>query len=453
MLTTRRKPLSLLAALAIALLLAGGGALYLASANQQAAQAAERSQQAKSRLSTDLKAAQAAGYTQEDLAGITSQMGSVEGGSAPLWPGDRIKVYNQRTVRAQQLDADLKQRQLQLLQSAQEDAARQTVADRSALDHGRQIGVDDPTLAPLQQRLDSLAQAQGSAHTVVEYRTVSQQAQALNKDIGEVNAVQEKETQLLTSGGAQLKDQSGGNVDALRKTGQDAIAAGNNDASIAAFLNKPHQFKGWAAVSAAYARMQKQSGNLSSGDLNQVAVAAFATQRYSGQIHEALMTNLPGKTIVLSMQGQQLWAYENGREVAATAVTTGKPPDLATDVGPMKVLSKSSPWKMHSPWPKGSPFWYPDATVQMVVWFSNTGEGLHDAYWQNTPYGPGSQYGPSASHGCVHVPVNTERMLFNWSSIGTPVIVYPGDGQPVDKQLAQITTDDQGNPTTGPKGA
>jgi hypothetical protein len=31
--------------------------------------------------------------------------------------------------------------------------------------------------------------------------------------------------------------------------------------------------------------------------------------------------------------------------------------------------------------------------------------------------------------------------------------MYPGDGQPLDKQLAQITTDDQGNPFSGPKGA
>jgi lipoprotein-anchoring transpeptidase ErfK/SrfK len=122
-------------------------------------------------------------------------------------------------------------------------------------------------------------------------------------------------------------------------------------------------------------------------------------------------------------------------------------------MGPMKVLRKDSPWKMHSPWPKGSPYWYPDADVQMVLWFTKTGEGLHDASWQTTPYGPDSQYGPSASHGCIHVPLDVERSLFGWAEIGTPVLVIPGDGKPLAEQDAEKTTDDNGTPLTGPKGA
>ena len=138
-----------------------------------------------------------------------------------------------------------------------------------------------------------------------------------------------------------------------------------------------------------------------------------------------------------------------------TYVTSGRPPDLSTDVGPMKVLRKDSPWKMHSPWPKGSPYWYPDATVQRVVWFTVTGEGLHDASWQpDGTYGPGSQYGPSASHGCVHIPPRSAMpFLYDWAEIGTPVVVIPGDGQPLAAQLSLKTTDDQGNPVTGPRGA
>jgi hypothetical protein len=37
--------------------------------------------------------------------------------------------------------------------------------------------------------------------------------------------------------------------------------------------------------------------------------------------------------------------------------------------------------------------------------------------------------------------------------VGTPVIVLPGDGSSLKDQLAQKTTDDAGNPLTGPKGA
>jgi len=134
-------------------------------------------------------------------------------------------------------------------------------------------------------------------------------------------------------------------------------------------------------------------------------------------------------------------------------VTTGRPPDLATDVGPMKVLKKDSPWKMHSPWPKGSPNWYPDTTVQMVVWFTATGEGMHDAAWQTGPYGPGTETGPDASHGCVHVPFEAVKFLFGWSEIGQPVIVFPGDGAPLQAQLDQRTVDADGYPLSGPRGA
>src|SRR5438132_823126 len=89
----------------------------------------------------------------------------------------------------------------------------------------------------------------------------------------------------------------------------------------------------------------------------------------------------------------------------------------------------SSPWTMHSPWPKGSPFWYPDSKVQMVMWF-NGGDGIHDASWRSR-YGPGTNgphYDPTGedtgTHGCVNVPFRNMVWLWNWTPTGTPVIVY-----------------------------
>src|SRR5256885_2247756 len=128
-------------------------------------------------------------------------------------------------------------------------------------------------------------------------------------------------------------------------------------------------------------------------------------------------------------------------------------PALPTDIGAMQVLSKDAPWTMKSPWPRGSAEWYPDTPVQMVVWFTQNGEGLHDASWQpNSTLGPGSQNGPYASHGCIHVPLAAVRLLFDWAPIGTPVVVYPGDGSPVADQVAQQSVDAQGNPTSGVRG-
>ena len=340
-----------------------------------------------------------------------------------------------------------------MLKAAQDDAAKQIQRDRPAIEDLRPIRVDEADVQALQERLNALARAQGSAHNVAEYRKVAQQAQDLSKDVAKVKSAQEAENQAIGQAAEDLKAQTGGNLDALRNAGNDSLADGRNQASIAAYMNKPGPFKGFDAITRVNARLERYGSMLGSGDVNEVAVGAAAIQRYARQVRDLVIAGLPSKTIILSHSAQHLWAYENGRVVQDTAVTTGKPPTLATDLGPMKVLSKSAPWKMHSPWPKGSPYWYPDTDVRMVLWFTNTGEGLHDADWQPCCWGPGSQFGPYASHGCVHVPLGPEQFLFNWAPVGTPVIVYPGDGSPVSKQLAQMTTDDRGNPLTGPKGA
>src|SRR6266566_619880 len=64
----------------------------------------------------------------------------------------------------------------------------------------------------------------------------------------------------------------------------------------------------------------------------------------------------------------------------------------------------------------------------------------------------GSQNGPFASHGCVHLPLAAVTTLFQWAPIGTPVVVVPGDGAPAVTQVAQRTVDPEGNPLTGVRG-
>jgi len=38
-------------------------------------------------------------------------------------------------------------------------------------------------------------------------------------------------------------------------------------------------------------------------------------------------------------------------------------------------------------------------------------------------FGPGSEYGPFASHGCVHMPTSVAGQLYAWADIGTTVEV------------------------------
>ncbi len=49
--------------------------------------------------------------------------------------------------------------------------------------------------------------------------------------------------------------------------------------------------------------------------------------------------------------------------------------------------------------------------------------------------------------------MTAETFLYDWAQVGTPVIVYPGDGSPVADQMKQVSVDSNGVPLTGPKGA
>jgi lipoprotein-anchoring transpeptidase ErfK/SrfK len=402
-------------------------------------------------LSADLRAAQLEGYTKQDLVPVTEPFQSLQAQPEPALPIARAQLDDQRAARVASLDAQLKTLLRQVLDKAQTDTATQLASARSGIDHNRSVGTDEADLTALQQRLDKVTQVQGAAHSLSEYRGAGQQAQVLVSDVNSVAAAQEAQNQAVMQAAEQLKGQNAGNLDAVRKAGTDAVAGGRNDTSVAAYMNKSAPFNGFDALNRLYARLEKYGQMIGSADPGQSALGAAGAQLIAAQIHGGLTGGLPAKAIVISYSSQHLWAYEHGKLVQETPVTTGRPA-LPTDLGPMKVLKKDSPWKMHSPWPKGSPYWYPDTAVKMVVWFTNTGEGLHDADWQRCCWGPGSQYTGNASHGCIHLPDGAESFIYRWSEIGIPVVVYEGDGSTVNQQLSKITTDDRGNPFSGPKG-
>ena len=351
-------------------------------------------------LDSELQRARAAGYTSEDVQPVTSARQELSSRPEPFWVGQLGSYYATQAEAVDRLTAELKRVEADLLDQ-QRAAADSRLADASSqIQEDQKLGADDSEIAALNQRADQVAKARAAATTIGALRAVAKDAEAVQAEAADDAAAQKAELAAIKQAGDLLKQQAQGDVARIEKAGQDALAAGRNDVTAATWLRE-------TGFDRPYSQLEKQAAGLSASDVDQAAFAAAAAQRYAAQIHDALLKGMPKKAILISMQGQQLWAYESSKVVADTLVTSGRPPDLATDVGPMKVLWKQSPWKMHSPWPPGSPYWYPDTVVQMVVWFTNTGEGLHDAYWQSTPYGPGSQYGPSASHGCVHVPYST----------------------------------------------
>jgi lipoprotein-anchoring transpeptidase ErfK/SrfK len=140
------------------------------------------------------------------------------------------------------------------------------------------------------------------------------------------------------------------------------------------------------------------------------------------------MRGAPAKLIVVHLATQELIAYENGCPFLTTAVTTGRPA-LATPTGTFRVRRKALAMELVSPWPKGSPNWYPAVTVHDYLALTDSGLALHSAEWEPADaWGAGSQNGPYGTHGDVNVQSRPLRHLYEWATVGTTVIIDDSPG-------------------------
>jgi lipoprotein-anchoring transpeptidase ErfK/SrfK len=134
-----------------------------------------------------------------------------------------------------------------------------------------------------------------------------------------------------------------------------------------------------------------------------------------------------GHLIVVSTSKQVLHAYLNGRLVYTSLVTTGMPA-LYTPTGTWHIYGKVTNVTFHSPWPKGSPYYYAPEFVHYVLEYDAPYIYLHDATWR-TVFGPGTEYPhkdpkfgeETGSHGCVDMPLTTAAWLYHWAPVGTTV--------------------------------
>ena len=127
-----------------------------------------------------------------------------------------------------------------------------------------------------------------------------------------------------------------------------------------------------------------------------------------------------GKVIVISLSRQVLTAFQDGNAILTTFVATGRP-QLPTPPGVYHIFARYAPYKMISPWPYGSPFWYPPSWTNFAMEFIGGGYFIHDAPWRSW-YGPGANL-YNGTHGCVNVPYSPMATLWNWAPIGTTVVV------------------------------
>ena len=334
---------------------------------------------------------------------------------------DRIAFFSRAATQEAQIKEQLDTRVQKLLTETR-DAAQAAVTQLSGeMQKAKQIGVDDQLMVEF-DGLPSKAQIEVDVATTVHaYRAVSAELKAPVSKLALIIADQQATNNLVAQYVEQAVAQDHGDPAAARTGANAALAQVQADLQTARIFQMD--------VSVVDLHVQKLAAKLSTvtttGDLEQVNGGLQVQDKV---LQDAMTRTLPDKALTISLSEQVIRAYEHGQQVFWSYVTTGRP-GLETDPGNFKVYWKVSPWTMHSPWPKGSPYWYPDSKVQMVMWF-NGGDGIHDASWRSR-YGPGTNgphYDPTGedtgTHGCVNVPFKNMLWLWNWTPTGTQVIVY-----------------------------
>ena len=112
--------------------------------------------------------------------------------------------------------------------------------------------------------------------------------------------------------------------------------------------------------------------------------------------------------IDVDLTHQRLVAFEGETPVRTVVVSTGLP-RTPTVTGNFKVYVKYKSAPMSGPG-------YYLANVPYIMYFYGS-YGLHGTYWH-------SNFGQPMSHGCVNLPTPEAEWLFNWASVGTPVVVH-----------------------------
>ena len=115
--------------------------------------------------------------------------------------------------------------------------------------------------------------------------------------------------------------------------------------------------------------------------------------------------------IEIDLSRQRLIAWEGNQPVYAVIISSGKL-STPTRTGTFAVQTKHRVTRMTGP-----DYDVPDVPYTM---YYDGGMAIHGAYWHNL-------FGNPVTHGCTNVAVNHAKWLFEWASVGTPVVVHKSE--------------------------
>jgi lipoprotein-anchoring transpeptidase ErfK/SrfK len=121
------------------------------------------------------------------------------------------------------------------------------------------------------------------------------------------------------------------------------------------------------------------------------------------------------KRIIIDLAKEMLYAYDGDTLFMQGAISTGL--ELTpTPPGTFWIYRKTPDAYMQGPIPGLSDQYYDLPGVPWDLYFTEDGAAIHGAYWHN-------HFGEPWSHGCVNLAPDQAKILYQWTDLGTPVIV------------------------------
>ncbi|MDN6795205.1 MAG: L,D-transpeptidase/peptidoglycan binding protein [Propionibacterium sp.] len=160
-------------------------------------------------------------------------------------------------------------------------------------------------------------------------------------------------------------------------------------------------------------------GESYSGDFDYDKVEpTFTTREIADGAENLVYKAAPGeKWIDLNLSNYTVTAYEGATIVQGPMYMVPGEPDTPTVAGTFHVYLKYETQTMRGENKDGSKYVTPD--VPYVTYFTGS-YAFHGAPWRSS-FGWG---GPGGSHGCVNMPVDAAKWIYDWSEIGTTVVSH-----------------------------
>jgi len=119
-------------------------------------------------------------------------------------------------------------------------------------------------------------------------------------------------------------------------------------------------------------------------------------------------TTAPFKSVDVNVTEQRVTLYEDGKEVDSFLCSTGNS-GTDTPMGDYTIYAKMQTLDM-----RGPGYFAPKVPWVMVFKGDYT---MHGNYWATA-------FGRRSSHGCVGLPVDTAKRVYDWAPIGTPIHIH-----------------------------